>query len=169
MRTKNVRKSSFLTHASGVFSGRPTDRARYGTETQDTFGYNTRSESPRVLGGGLDNARSGIAPKGRAPKGVGASQRSLHYYNYRHYNPAMDRWMGRDIIAKSNDAALYEYCVVRFEILLVVNRPECILSNHSILYYHRSCNCTDFIEPNRHDLRIEHVKIPMSEDNVLIN
>lgn len=55
MCAKNVRRSSFRTHGSVVFSGRPTarDLARYGTETQDTFGYNTRSESPRVLGGGL--------------------------------------------------------------------------------------------------------------------
>ncbi len=67
MRTKNVRRPSFRAHGSSIFSGRPTARnlARYGTQTSDTFGYNTRSESPRRLGGGLDNARSGIAPKGR--------------------------------------------------------------------------------------------------------
>ena len=108
---------------------RPTARelARYGTQTLDTFGYNTRSESARGLGGRLDNARSGIAPQGRAGKevpasqsarglggrldkhevfasqrragkGVPASQSDLTYYNYRHYNPTSGRRTGRDIL-----------------------------------------------------------------------
>ena len=57
-------------------AGRPTERstARQGTTRHDTFTHNDRSESPRGLGGGLDNARSGIAPKGRAGNEVPASQ-----------------------------------------------------------------------------------------------
>ena len=80
---------------------------RWSSEYHDT-------ESPRRLGGGLDKHEV-FAPKGRAPKGVGASQLGLVYYNYRHYNPVMGRWMGRDFVQISRHKNIY---------LNILNSPQ---------------------------------------------
>ncbi len=67
----------------------------------------TATQSPRGLGGGLDNSIAD-APQGRTADGAAVSQPiqwssefyddelGLVYYNYRHYNSYDGRWQGRD-------------------------------------------------------------------------
>ena len=88
--------------------GRPTARnlARYGTQTSDTFGYNTRSESPRWLGGGLDKHKV-FAPKGRAGNGVPASQLTTAHVNSADYSYAYDAIGNRAAAVENSTRTAY--------------------------------------------------------------
>ena len=97
-------------------------------------------QSPRGLGGGLDKPRSEFAPQGRAGNGVPASQPiqwsseyhdtelALVYYNYRHYNPADGRWIGRDRILNYNLYGIYD-TIVSNDILGLIIKSRCSISN----------------------------------------